>query len=170
MVAADFQLVAQLESGSDICHRLVVAARDLPPGNQLRRPAGRSRLARRDAHHHGAHILVASADLHGQIGHIGSLLHAGHGTDAAPLVIGDAGRFGIGAEGVLLHHPQICATVVQQNLAVIDHSAVDARHGQGDTDQQAEADAGEDELSPGMQDVASGQADHSAAPASRSTT
>jgi hypothetical protein len=55
-------------------------------------------------------------------------------------------------------------------LAVVHHAAINAGHGQRDADQQAQAQAGEDELAPGMQDVAAGQADHGATPAIRSTT
>jgi hypothetical protein len=70
----------------------------------------------------------------------------------------------------LLHHPQVGAAVVEQHVRVVDHAAVDAGHRQRHADQQAQADAGEHELAPRMQDVAAGQADHGWRPASDSTT
>jgi hypothetical protein len=51
------------------------------------------------------------------------------------------------------------APLLLSSTRVVDHAAVDAGHGQRHADQQAQADAGEHELAPGMQDVAAGQAD-----------
>ncbi len=47
----------------------------------------------------------AGANLHGQVSDVGGLGDSGHDADAAPEIIGNAGGFGIGAEGVFLHHP-----------------------------------------------------------------
>jgi hypothetical protein len=102
------------------------------------------------------------AHLHGQVGDVRRLRHAGHAEQPAIQVVADAGRFGIRALGVLLHHPDVGAAVGQQYPRVIDHAAIDAGHGQRGADQQAETDPGEDELAPGMQDVAAGEADHDA--------
>ena len=44
--------------------------------------------------------------------------------------------------------------------AVVDHAAIHAGHGQRHAYQQAQADAGQDELAPGVKDVPAGQADH----------
>ena len=116
-----------------------MAVRDLPTGDKLRWPPWCSCLTSSDADHHRTHVLVAcigsSCDLHREIGDIGRLCHARHGTDAAPQIIGNAGRFSVGAQGVLLHHPQIRAAVVEQHLAVIDHTAIHTRHRERDADQ-----------------------------------
>lgn len=119
--------------------------------------------------HHGAHVALTVAYLHGEVGDIGGAHHAVHAEDAAPGVVVQAGCLGVGAEGILLHHPQVGAAVVEQHLGVVHHAAVDAGHGEGDADEQAESDAGEDELAPGMQDVAPGEADHERTPGRRST-
>ena len=177
MVAPDLHDLAQAKAAGQVGDGLVVAAGDLAAGGELRRPARRPGAAGGDADDHGAHVNTRAtwlgfspADLHGQVGDIGRLRDARHGADAAPQVVGDARGLGVGAEGVALHHPQVGAAVVEQDPAVVDHAAIDAGHGQGDADEQAEPDAGEDELAPGVQDVAPGQADHGATPGRRSTT
>ena len=136
IVAADADAVAQCEAGFHVGHRLVMAAGDAPARHQIARLA---RLAGLEAHHHGAHVGVAFAHLHGEIGDIGGLRHAGHAENAAIDIVANAGRFGIGALGILLHHPQIGAAVVEQHLGVVHHAAIDARHGERHADQQAQA-------------------------------
>src|SRR5690606_1621931 len=140
---------------------------------QMHRLAGMTRAVGRHPLHLRAHVARAGAGLahlHGQVGDVGRTRHALHAGDAAPHVVMHAGRFGIGAEGVLLHHPQVGAAVVEQRAGGVHHAAIDAGHGQRDPDQQAEAKAGEHELAPAVQDVASGEADHGATPTMRSTT
>ena len=110
------------------------------------------------------------AHLHGQVSDIGGLRHAGHAENAAVSIVVQAGRLGIGAEGVLLHHPEVGAAVHLHHLRIVNHAAIDAGHGQRDADEQTETEAGECELAPRMQDVPSGQVDHLPAPASDSTT
>ena len=114
--------------------------------------------------------MPASAHLHRQVGDVGGLRHAGHAEDAAVDVVVQAGRLGVGAERVLLHHPQVRAAVVEQHLGVVHHAAIDAGHGERDPDEQSKPEAGEDELAPRVQDVAAGQADHRLAPRSAGTT
>ncbi len=94
----------------------------------------------------------------------------GHAEDAAVEIVRQAGGFGVRAQGVLLHDPEIGAAVVEQHLGVVHHAAIDAGHGQRYADEQSEAQAGEDEAAPGMQDVAPGERDHGATPGIRSTT
>ncbi len=172
-IAADLQGVAQFEAAGDVGHRLVMAAGDLPSGHQIRRPARAAGAVGGDAHHHGAHIarlaVIRSAHLHGEVGDVVGAGHAGHGGDAAPGVVIQTGRFGVRPLRVFLHHPQIGAAVVEQHHGIVDHAAVHPGHDQGDADQQPQADAGEHELAPGMQNVASGQADHGETPGMRST-
>jgi len=67
-VAADAYRVAQLKAGLHIGHRFVMAAGNLPAGDQVARFAG---LPRFEADHHGPNIGVAEADLHRQIGDVG---------------------------------------------------------------------------------------------------
>ena len=55
IVAPDADAVAELEAGAHVGHRLVVAARDVAAGHQVARL---TRLARLEAHHHGAHVAV----------------------------------------------------------------------------------------------------------------
>ncbi len=170
LIAADGETITQFEAGGDVGHRLVVTARDLASGDQIGRPSGGTHAAGRDADHHGPDIALALAYLHGQVGHVGGLGDARHREDAAVDVIVEAGRLRVGTQGVLLHHPEVGTTVVEQRLAVIHHAPVHAGHDQGHADQQTQADAGEDELAPGMQDVAAGQADHCGTPGICSTT
>ena len=166
-MAADAQRVADLEAGLHVGHRLVVVARDVAARHQETRLTG---LAGLEAHHHGAHLGVALAHLHREVGDVGGARHALHAAHGAVGVVAQAGRFGVGALRVFLHHPQVGAAVVQQHARIVDHAAVDARHRQRHADQQAQAEAREHELGPRMQDVAAGQADHGWRPASDSTT
>jgi hypothetical protein len=166
-MAADAQRVADLEAGLDVGHRLVVVARDVAARDQKTRLA---RLARLKPDHHGAHIGVALAHLHGEVGDVGGARHALHAAHGAVGVVAQAGRLGVGTLRVFLHHPQVGAAVVEQHVRVVDHATVDAGHRQRHADQQAQAEAREHKLGPRMQDVAAGQADHGWRPASDSTT
>ena len=112
-----------------------MAAGNAPPRHQVTRLA---RLPRLETHHHGAHVGVVFAHLHSEIGDIGGLRHAGHAENAAIHIVANAGRLGIRALGVFLHHPQISAAIVEQHLRVIHHAAIHARHGERDADQQAQ--------------------------------
>ena len=171
IIATDCKAVAHLETGGYIDHCFVVSTCYLAPGDQVGWPAGCcARTAGRDADHHRAHFILRATDLHGQIGHVCSLGYPRHGQKRAIYVIVDAGRFRIGTEGVLLYYPEVGATVVQQCLAVINHAPVDPGHYQGNTDQQAQADAGKDEFSPGVENIATGQADHRDTPGMVSNT
>lgn len=62
--------------------------------------------------------------------------------------------------------PEIGAAVVEQHIGVVDHAAVDPGHGESHADQKSQADAGEDKLARGMEDVTSGEADHGRLPSS----
>src|SRR5690606_16528442 len=95
---------------------------------------------------------------------------ARHGEDTPVQVVVDAGRFGVGTEGVFLHDPQVSTAVVEESFAVVHHTPVDAGHDQGHADEKTEAEAGEDELPPAVQDVATGETDHRTTPAMRSTS
>ena len=169
-VAPDLDALSQRQPAGDVGHGLVVAARDVAPCHQIGRPARCACLARRDADHHGAHVVAILAHLHGEVGDIGRLQHPGQRHNAAPGAVVHAGWLGIGAQRALLHHPDVGTAVVQQRAAIVHHAAVHTGHGQRHANQQAQADTGEDKLAPGMQDVAPSQADHRAAPAMRSTT
>ena len=79
VVAADAQRVAELEAGLHVGHRLVVVARDVAARHQETRLAG---LAGLEAHHHGAHVGVALAHLHGEVGDVGGARHALHAAHA----------------------------------------------------------------------------------------
>jgi hypothetical protein len=103
---------------------------------------------------------LALSHLHGQVGHVRRLRDSRHGQDGAIHVIVEAGRLRIGTQRVLLHHPEVGATVVEQRLAVVHHAPIHPGHDQRDADQQAQTESSEDELSPGMENVAAGQADH----------
>ena len=151
-----------------------MAARQAPALHQVARLARVAGAIRGDPDHHGAHValpaVASGAHLHRQVGDVGHPCHAGHGQNAAVAVIAQAGGFGIRSLGVFLHHPQVGAAVVQQHIGIVHHAAVDARHGEGHANQQPQAQAGEHELAPGVQDVAAGQADHGATPAICCTT
>ena len=171
MIAANGKTITQFEAGGDVGHRLVVTARDLASSDEIRRPSGCSpQRTGRDADHHGAYITLALAYLHGQVGHVRCLGDSRHGENGAIHVIVEAGRLRIRTQSILLHHPKVSATVVEQRLAVVHHAPVHPGHDQGDPDQQTQTDAGEDELSPGMENVAAGQADHRDTPGIWSTT
>ena len=160
VVAADPQAVTKRKPGGDIGDRFVMAAGDLASGDENRWPTGRAGLSRRDAGDHRAHVPLTLAHLHGEIGNAGRASYARHSANAAPDIVVEARRLGIGAEGVFLHHPEIGAAVVEQGLGVIHHAAINAGHGQGDPNQQPKPHAGKDEFTPGVHDVAAGQADH----------
>jgi hypothetical protein len=74
------------------------------------------------------------------------------------------------AKCVALHDPEIGTSIAQQDASVIDQSAIDPGHRQRDADQQAEPEAGEDELAPAVEDVATGEIDHRLAPTMATTT
>ena len=64
MVAPNLQHIAQTHAGRHVGDGLVMAARDLAPIYQVRRPAWRDACRTwRDAHHHGAHVAAALAHL-----------------------------------------------------------------------------------------------------------
>jgi hypothetical protein len=167
LVPANANPIPDCEPGAHIRHRFVVTAGHTPSGNQVPRLA---RLARHETDDHGAHVRPASANLHREIRHVGRLCNARHPEQTAIEVVVQAGRLGVRAQGVLLHDPQIGATVVEQHLGVVHHAAIDTGHGERHTDQEPQAQAGEDELAPGVQDVPAGKADHGAAPRSAGTT
>jgi hypothetical protein len=86
--------------------------------------------------------------------------HAGQGEDAPIQIILEAGGLRVGPQGIALYHPEVRPAVVQQDLGVIHHAPVNARHGKGDADEQSQAQASEDKLAPGVEDVPSGETDH----------
>ena len=107
--------------------------------------------------------------LDGEVGGVARFRHARDAGNAAPDIVADAGWLGVGPQRALLHHPEIGAAVVDQHLAVVDHAAIDAGHGQGDADEQPQPDSGENEFPPVMKDVTPRQADHRRPRASGST-
>ena len=137
-----------------------MAAHDMAAGDQVRRLAGQPRLPHLGPDDHDPHVLVTVRDLHGQVGDAHRLRNAAHRLDRPLTVAGQAGRFGIGAKCILLHHPQVCPAVVEQRLGIIDHAAIDAGHRQRDADEQAKPDTCQHEFAPAMQDVTAGKADH----------
>ena len=92
--------------------------------------------------------------LHRQISHITRFPYPWHTQQIFGYIIMHAGGFGIRPQGVLLHHPQIGTRILDQHARIIHHAAVHTRHGQCHADQQAQTDAGENEFSPSMQNVA----------------
>ena len=87
MIPPDFYLFADPEAGRHIGHRLVVAARDMPAGDEIAGLAGLAGAARHDADDHGPHIAFAPAYLHGEVGDVGGPGHAGHAEDAAIKIV-----------------------------------------------------------------------------------
>ena len=85
-------------------------------------------------------------------------------------VVAHIRRFGVGAECIALHDPEIGAPIAQQDTSVIDQSAIDSGHRQRDADQQTEPEAGEHKLAPAVEDVATGEIDHRLAPTRVATT
>ena len=122
-----------------------MAARDVSPCEQVAWPTGGQGLA---AHHHGTDILRGAFNLHREIGHVRSAHHAWHAQHTANPIVFEAGGFSVRPLCVLLHHPQVSATVGQECSSVVDHAAVNAGHGQCHADQQAKPNASEDEFLP----------------------
>ena len=69
-MAANLDTLPQAKSRLDINHGLVVAARQVPPRNQITRLTGLTGL---NADHHSAHIAATGTHLHREVGHVGRL-------------------------------------------------------------------------------------------------
>ena len=160
-VAANPDRVAKLKAGFDIGYRFVMGAFQRATGDQVTRLAG---FTGPNPDQHRPNLVAGVFNLQGQISDIGGPQHPRQAPQAAIEIIAQAGRLGIRAEGVLLHHPQIRAAVGQQRLAVIHHPAIDAGHRQSHADQQAQAHPGEGVFAPGVENVPTRQTDHGRPP------
>jgi len=160
-VAADAYRIADGEAGLLVGDRLVMTAQQGAAGDHL---GGFTQGAGLDAGQHDANIPTLHLNLHGQVGDIGRFGHAGQAGQGSVDIISNRRGFGPGAEGVLLYHPQVGARGGDDGAPIGDHAAIDAGHGQGDADQQAEPDAGEEEAAEVMADVAGGEIDHCLSP------
>ena len=148
MVSANAHAVPKAETSLDVGYRLVVGPGDGASGHQISRCTGFVRCRDIHADHHDANVLPSALHLHGEVSGVAGFGNARHSLQAAPHVIAQAGRFGIGTERIALDYPQIGAAVVDQSLGVIDHAAINAGHGKRHTDEQAKSNAGECVFSP----------------------
>ncbi|EXI83262.1 MAG: hypothetical protein AW10_00093 [Candidatus Accumulibacter appositus] len=167
LMTPDANAFAEAEAALDIGDRLVARTRDWTPSNEVARLAEVPWL---EADKHHAYVAALVFDLHRQIGDVAGFDHPLDAEQGAIGVVAHIRRLGVGAKCVALHDPEIGTTIAQQDASVIDQSAIDPGHRQRDADQQAEPEAGEDELAPAVEDVATGKIDHRLAPTMAATT
>ena len=141
-VRAQRHFLAEREPGRAVDDHFVVAAQDLTPVREFAGAAGPARL---EADEEEAQWLVVQVGLDRLVGNGTGAFHAIDPADQFPRIAGDARGFGERPIGAGLDHPEIGMSRAGLPQRVVNHATVDAGDHDHDSEQQAEAEVGQNE-------------------------